>query len=295
MENTTDFIEQRFKSSPSVKILILLLLVLVGLIACSLGLLVCGLNMSRVADIYYVITIQDIFVFIIPAVVAMMICFYKPFKAMALTQAPSWRGILVAVLVCAVSLPAMNWLVEWNKGIELPKALSGLEEWMRYMEDEGEAVTKVILMGESVSTLIINIIVVAFLAGFSEEIFFRGTMQRLLTLGGRNIHYAVWLVAIIFSAIHMQFYGFVPRVLLGAWNGYLLIWTRSLWVPIIAHTLNNSIVVIATWLDSRGIISDDAVDAIGVPADGSFPWLALCSAVVTIILIIVSQKWILKK
>lgn len=295
MENTTDFIEQRFKSSPSVKILILLVLVLAGLIASSLGLLFWGLNMSRVADMYYVITLQDILVFIIPAVAAMMICFYKPFQAMAFTKAPSWRGILVAVLVCAVSLPAMNWLVEWNKGLELPKALSGLEEWMRFMEDEGEAITKTMLMGESVSTLIINIFVVAFLAGFSEEIFFRGTMQRMLTLGGRNMHYAIWLVAILFSAFHMQFYGFVPRMLLGAWFGYLLVWTRSLWVPIIAHALNNSIVVIATWLDSRDVISGDAVDALGVPADGSFPWLALCSAVTTIILIIVSRKWILKK
>lgn len=232
MENTTNFVNERIKASPTAKVLILLVLALVGLIAGSVLLMVFGLNVSRVADMYYTITLEDVFAFIIPAIATMLLCYFNPWKAMALSTAPSWRGIMAALLVCAVSLPAMNWLVEWNKGIELPKALSDLEEWMRYMEDEAEAVTKVMLMGESVSTLIINIIVVAFLAGFSEEIFFRGTMQRLLTLGGRNIHYAVWVVAIVFSALHMQFYGFVPRLLLGAWFGYLLIWTRLLWVPI---------------------------------------------------------------
>ncbi|MBO7609329.1 MAG: CPBP family intramembrane metalloprotease [Muribaculaceae bacterium] len=294
MENTTDFAQPRFKSSPAVKFLILFALALAGLIACSVLMLICGLNMSRVANMHYVITLQDVFAFIIPAVATMAICYFKPWKAMALSKAPSWKGILVAVLVCAASMPAMNWLVEWNKGIELPKALSGLEEWMRVMEDQGEAITKSMLHGSSVFTLLINLLVVAFIAGLSEEILFRGSMQRILTLSGRNVHYAIWLVAIVFSAIHMQFYGFVPRMLLGAWNGYLLVWTRSLWVPIIAHTLNNGIVVVATWLDSRGIISGEEVDTIGIPADASFPWLAMCSALVTIILIIVFRKWILK-
>ena len=101
------------------------------------------------------------------------------------------------------------------------------------------------LMGtDTIGSIIMSILIIGLLAGFSEN-FFRGALQRLLSTAGRNIHVAVWLTAFIFSAVHMQFYGFVPRMLLGAMFGYMAVWSGSLWIAVIAHATNNSLVVIA--------------------------------------------------
>lgn len=278
--------------SAPMRVIILLAIAMCGLIACSLMMLVTGFKIDHITDMYPSIVLQDVLAFIVPAVAAMAICFVRPFSVMGLTSAPSWKGIVVCVLMCVVSLPAMNWLVKWNEGINLPESLADVEAVLRSMEDTAQAVTRGMLTGGSVGSLLLNLFVVAFMAGISEEMFFRGAMLKMITPDYRRAHFAIWVVAVVFSVFHMQFYGFVPRVLLGAWFGYLLWWTRSLWVPIIAHALNNSIVVVASWLDMRGIITADEVDAIGVPADGAVPWLALGSAAVTIAVVVIAHKWL---
>ena len=121
------------------------------------------------------------------------------------------------------------------------------------------------------------------MAGLSEEILFRGTLQQLFLSSGLNRHLAIWITSIIFSAIHMQFFGFVPRLLLGAYFGYLLWWSRSLWLPVIIHAFNNSIVVYSTW--KSGEISegggDSSIDQWGLDS----PMLILASAILTVFII----------
>ncbi|MBR1804066.1 MAG: CPBP family intramembrane metalloprotease [Muribaculaceae bacterium] len=296
MENSS-LIETKWNISPARRILLLLLLALAGLVLCSVFMLFFMAKGDEMTGsvVYASIILQDVLTFIAPAIAAMVLCYYRPLQVMGLAQAPSWKGIVLAALVCAVSLPAMNWLVEWNKGMQLPQALSGLEQWMQAMEQQGEEVTRDMLEHQSVGGLLVNLCVVGFLAGLSEEIFFRGSMLKMFSRSGHISHVAVWVVAIVFSAMHMQFYGFVPRMLLGAWFGYLLWWTRSLWVPIIAHTLNNSLVVIFTWLEDRGVVSGDSVDSLGLAQQGEMPWLALASAVVTIALIVCARRWFFQK
>lgn len=119
------------------------------------------------------------------------------------------------------------------------------------MEEVSFESMKVLMAKPSVGTLVVNILLIGVAAGFSEELLFRGCFQRLLTTGGVNRHVAVWLVAIVFSAMHFQFFGFVPRLLLGAYFGYLLLWTGNLWLPITAHILNNTMYVIVAWNEVR--------------------------------------------
>ena len=97
------------------------------------------------------------------------------------------------------------------------------------------------------------------------------------------------IVAIVFSAIHLQFYGFVPRMLIGVWLGYLFVWPRSLWVPIAAHALNNSMVVIFSWLTDTHRMTLD-IDHVGVPTDGQWPWLALASALGWVALAMMARR-----
>ena len=130
-------------------------------------------------------------------------------------------------------------------------SLSAFENVARALEDAAFTTMKNLLANDSVAALAVNILIVGVLAGISEELLFRGCFQRLLTTGGVNKHLAVWIVAICFSAMHFQIFGFVPRTLLGAYFGYLLLWTRSLWVPVAAHILNNVMFVISAWLQIR--------------------------------------------
>lgn len=230
------------------------------------------------------LVVQDVFAFIVPGLAAMAILYRQPLDVMGLKRAPGWLSLFIILLFYVISLPAMNWIVSVNESMTLPSWMSSIEAWMRSTEDAAAQATKKILDINSVGQLIATTLVVGFMAGLSEEILFRGAMQRTMQDSRMGTHAVLWIVAFIFSAFHMQFYGFVPRMLLGLWLGYLLLWTRSLWVPIIAHTLNNSTVVIFSYLSSTGIVNEGYGENIGIPADGNLPWLAIVSLIASIAL-----------
>ena len=265
------------------RLLVLLCLMGAGLIVASIVSVMLPLMGQGLLTM---ITIQDILAFILPAVVAMAIFYRRPWHAMSIDSAPSWPAIVVVVVFFVISMPVMNWLVNANQAMTLPSWLRGLEQMMRMAEDEAAEATKQLLDIHSVGEMLACVFVVGFMAGLSEEMFFRGAMLRTMQDSRLGTHTVVWIVAIIFSAIHLQFYGFIPRMVLGLWLGYLLVWTRSLWVPIIAHTLNNSTVVVFSYLANKGIVSENFGDNIGLPADGGIPWLAILSAVASITLAI---------
>ena len=277
--------ERRSPTKLSTRLLVLLCMMGLGLVIATLVLAV-----VRKQDMMLILTVQDLLVFILPAVAAMAILYRRPFHAMALDRAPSWKALLVVLAFYILSIPAMNWLVTANEAMSLPASLSGLEHWMRVMEDSAAETTKQILDIHTVGELIACVLVVGVMAGLSEEMLFRGAMLRMMQDSRLGKHVVVWIVAIIFSAFHMQFYGFFPRLVLGLWLGYLLVWTGSLWVPIIAHTLNNSTVVIFSYLSNKGIVPADYGDTIGIPADGSFPWLALASFIASLALVVVASR-----
>jgi predicted HTH transcriptional regulator len=118
-----------------------------------------------------------------------------------------------------------------------------------------EHLTEAFLKMETPGELIGNLIMIGLLPAIGEELFFRGILQRIFVDWSKSKHWGVWITAIIFSAVHMQFLGFVPRLLLGALLGYLYVWSGSLWLPIIAHFVNNAAAVILTYIYSNDIIS----------------------------------------
>ncbi len=263
----------------STRLLVLLCLMGLGLIVASIiGVLVVNWGMLSM------LTVQDVLAFIVPAIAAMAIFYRRPLHAMCLDRAPGWKAIAIVVAFYILSLPAMNWIVSFNESMSLPASMSGIEQLMRSLEDAAAETTKTLLDIHSIWELVPCVLVVGLMAGLSEEILFRGAMLRTMQDSRLGMHAVVWIVAIVFSAIHMQFYGFIPRMLLGVWLGYLLVWTRSLWVPIIAHTLNNSTVVVMSYLANKGVVAEDFGDHLGLPADGGFPWLAMASVVVSVAL-----------
>ena len=269
------------------RLLVLLCLMGVGLIAASVI-----SSMLTSYGLLTMLTIQDVLAFIAPAVVAMAIIYRRPLQAMCLDRAPSWRAIGVVVIFYVISMPAMNWLVAMNEAMTLPSWMSGLESAMRALEDSAAEATENLLNINSVGELVSCLLVVGLMAGLSEEMLFRGAMQRIMQDSRLGNDAVVWLTAILFSALHLQFFGFVPRMLLGVWLGYLLVWTRSLWVPIIAHTLNNSSVVLFSYLANKGVVPKGFGDNLGVAADGTFSSLALVSLVASLAIAVWANRFL---
>ena len=271
--------ERKTNLKLATRLLLLLCIMFAGLIAASVvGILVVNQGMLAM------LTVQDVFAFIVPAILAMAIFYLRPLHVMCLDRAPSFKAILVVLAFYLVSLPAMNWLVDLNQSMSLPSWVSGIEELMRDMEDSAADATEQLLDINTLWQFLSSVFVIGVMAGLSEEMLFRGAMQRTMHDSRLNTHAVVWITAIVFSAFHMQFFGFIPRMMLGAWLGYLLVWTRSLWVPIIAHTLNNSTVVFFSYMANKGIMPEDFGDNLGLSAPGAFPWFAMLSLIVSLAL-----------
>lgn len=169
---------------------------------------------------------------------------------------PQLWFIIVGIMF--FSAPIFEQAIKLNERLVLPEALSGLENWMKAKEAELERLTRMFLSDTTYWGLFVNLLVVAVIAAIGEEFLFRGCVQGILVRWFRNPHLAIWITAIVFSAIHLQFYGFLPRMLLGALFGYLLLWGKNIWLPVLAHFINNATAVIsAFYLQRQGRSLDD--------------------------------------
>ncbi len=148
-------------------------------------------------------------------------------------------------------------VIEWNQNIHFPDFLKSFENWARMKEDELAVVTKMFTQFHSVGEFVVAFLVVGVVAGICEEFLFRGIIQNEFYRGTNNIHVAIWTSAFLFSLIHVQFFGFVPRMLLGALFGYLYYWSGNLLVPMFAHFVNNGFSVLMIYLNQKGVVDMD--------------------------------------
>ena len=169
---------------------------------------------------------------------------HRPFRWLKLNEKPDGMLCLIAVVTMIVALPGINLLADLNSRVTLPESLDFIEQIFKQQEEAAAALTERFLQADNLGQLLVNIGLLALLPAFAEELSFRGTLQQLLP----HKHVAIWITAFIFSAIHMQFYGFVPRMLLGAMFGYVFVWSGSLWIPILMHFTNNGLAVIAYYI-----------------------------------------------
>jgi membrane protease YdiL (CAAX protease family) len=185
--------------------------------------------------------------------------------------------LIVAVLVI-VSLPAMSSLVQWNAGINFPAFMQGFETWARELEEQAQAITKSLTQFTTLTRLLVALLVVAVVPAISEELVFRGVVQRTLVQWTGNHHVGIWLAAAIFSAIHFQFFGFIPRLALGVVFGYLYAWSGNILVPMVAHFTQNAFQLILLYLVQRRTLTT----TFDPDSTESMPWfLVLLSALLT--------------
>lgn len=159
----------------------------------------------------------------------------------AVNDAMKW---LYVSLLSIFLIPVVGLVATLNGMIHLPDFLGGLSAWMAEVEAESNSILETILGDQGMCVLLLNILICAVFPAVCEEFFFRGTLQPFFRNWFRNKHAAVWVTAFIFSAIHLQFSGFFARLLLGAYLGYLFVWSGSLWLPILAHLLHNTLSIV---------------------------------------------------
>ena len=201
-----------------------------------------GASPQYVGALKILLTAQQVGLFLTPALLLGITEGKKPHHFYGLKK-PQINTLLIVFLIMACSMPLMSWINETNQKMALPEFLKGVEEWMRKMEDEGAKTTEALLKMKSVGDFMLTLFIVAVVPAICEEFLFRGALQRTFLRWVKNPHVAIWISAIIFSAIHFQFYGFFPRLFLGAAFGYIYFWTGSLWYTIFAHFLNNGFAV----------------------------------------------------
>lgn len=185
-------------------------------------------------------------------------------------------GVFVLAFVIQLIFAPLNGTIqELNKNMKLPAFLDPVEQFMQEMEQSLAQLTEFLTSFQSPLQLIVALIVIAAIAGIGEELIFRGLIQRKILYASKNPHLAIWLAAFIFSAIHFQFYGFFPRLFLGAMFGYFYFWTGNLWVPIAAHIFNNGLAVVMIFLVNKKVIPAEVEKMDNVPLSLSALSLAL--------------------
>ncbi|HDP76526.1 MAG TPA: CPBP family intramembrane metalloprotease [Bacteroidales bacterium] len=250
-------------------------LLLLGLIFGVSGVqVVLGNNLSNINALKLIQSLQTIGIFIVPAIFSAFLFSKKPWHYLGF-QTVKFNTILKTLLIVLIALPGINLLASINQ-------LFPMSDWMVEMEEKAEALTKAFLITENFGVYLINIFIIAILPALGEELIFRGILQRRLVELTRSRWIGIIIAAALFSAIHMQFQGFIPRFALGVAFGYLLEVTGSIWVPIAAHFFNNAIAATGYMLLGMGTV-DERIEDIGGLSD---LWLlGLVSLAVTSLLI----------
>ncbi len=259
---------------PFMKLLLLALLMLVGLLVVVFVGMVAALPFAG-PDIFkqltagaaanlnilrYIQVLSHLGLFVVPGLMLAFLVGRKPLDYLQGQRIPGAANLLITALIMIAVVPAVHALMQLNQQLSLPEAMSGLEQWMRTTEDAAEVMMEKFLNVSGTQALLFNLFMVAVLPAIGEEFIFRGAVQRIFSQWTGNVHVAVFIAAVLFSAMHLQFFGFLPRLLLGLILGYMFVITKNIWVPVFAHFFNNAAAVIVYYLAyNTDLISPEAM------------------------------------
>ena len=234
----------------------------------------------------YMQIISQLGMFVIPSLIFAFLANRSVGGYFKLKVKPKTITILLSVFLTIAAIPLINKMVEINSFLRLPEFMSGLENWMKASEKDAGKMTQLFLNVNTTNGLLLNLIMIAVIPAFGEEFLFRGIIMRIFHEWSKNIHASIIFSAMLFSAFHMQFYGFLPRMMMGVLFGYLFYWSGTLWVPIIAHFINNALAVISAYFTFIGTANMKAMDNVGTGSSGIMMDLISLILVAGIILMI---------
>jgi len=164
-----------------------------------------------------------------------------------------WLLIVLVFFIMLLGFPVIEFLGNLNQKFPISKALRDYENEVQKMSDS-------MLQMNSFWSMIFDLLFIGLLTAIIEEVLFRGVMQSVFIRWTKNKHAAVWIVAILFSAFHMEFSGFIPRMFLGLLFGYFTVWSGSIWPAIWAHFVNNGTIVVITYMAQQKLVNIDPND-----------------------------------
>lgn len=237
------------------------------------------------ASIKYLQFAQHFSLFILPVLVWSYLSGGGLTRFTGLNIPPKAGNITLVILVSLLLFPVNSYTTFLNSQMTFPDWMNGLEQWMQSKEQQGEFLTSLMIVSETIPVLIINIFILALIPALGEEFFFRGLLQRQLKLIIGMPHLTVFITAFIFSSLHLQFYGFLPRFILGLVYGYLYLWSRSVWLPAIAHFINNAVPVVLTYFYGWERVSNGSMETVT-----EWPVFPVLSIVAVIMLMVYASK-----
>lgn len=277
------------KTTKFERLFILLALIIIGLILGTVvGLAYVFITKSNPQDLNSLRFMQissQLFTFVFPPIAYAFLVKEKPVNALGLKNVKILWFLIGTAMIFAI-MPLNSILAEWNAGLKLPESLSALEQMMKQMQESASAMIEKFVSVDTIGGLMLNLFMIAGLAALGEELLFRSIIQTSLIKICKNAHVGIIIASAIFSFIHLEFYGFVPRLILGMLLGYMFYFSGSIWVPMLMHFLNNGTVVLIYFLNNKDITNID-VDTFG---QTSIPIL-IVSIVVMIALFLFSIKY----
>jgi len=294
------------KLAPKIILLVCLFglgLLVFSLVGYALAMFIFGLELTEFQDFDNYQSIQalkfvQVFVsigtFIVPAWVFSKVVGYDFSNYLKTNNLNPSLLILVTALGIS-ALPMIGWMAEVNLQMTFPDSLAWLEEMLRASEESAQRVTEAFLTMNTTGELLLNLFVVGVLPALGEELLFRGALQGTLIKHTKNIHLSIWASAALFSFIHFQFFGFFPRMILGAMFGYLVVWGGSLWYSIWAHFINNGASVLLMYLIYKEKIDADFETIGGNSGDWIYVVLSLIIATTLLCTFYVNRRRNLSK
>ncbi|MGD9976908.1 MAG: lysostaphin resistance A-like protein [Bacteroidales bacterium] len=215
-----------------------------------------NINATSVGALKILQVSQTVGMFIFPGFFLAYLYSKQPKSYLGFNSVDS-KNILLVVVTMLISLPGINLLASLNEQIPL-------SDWMIRMETSAEMLTKAFMGTDGFAAFFLNLIMVAVLPAIGEELVFRGIIQKHLSNLTRSSFVGIMLTALLFSAFHLQFKGFVPRFALGVMFGYMYVWSGSIWLPMVAHFTNNCIATVGYMLIDTGNVSQTIEDVGGL-------------------------------
>jgi uncharacterized protein len=201
----------------------------------------------QTAVLKYVQGSQQTALFIIPGIIISILLNTKGESFYKINKTPEAFNLLMVIILALMLIPVTMYTGMLNSKMNFPDWLSGIAKWMRIKEDAASDLTVLLVKSLNIPDLLLNIFILAVIPAIAEEMIFRGVLQRLLCKIFRSDHWGIWITAILFSAFHLQFFGFLPRLILGLCFGYLFFWSGNLWLPVLAHFANNFVPVVMAY------------------------------------------------
>jgi len=196
-------------------------------------------NKTDISLIKWIQAVQTVLLFLVPPLLVAVAMRKNTRTYLGIARIKKAWLVWLTPLSIICALPFVNFLAHINSQMSLPDFMQNIESWMTSKEQYAQRLTELLVQTDNVYQLLANVVVIAILPAVAEEFMFRGALQPILGRITRNMHLGIILSAILFSAIHLQFFGFFPRMILGIVFGYLFYWSGSLWIPILAHFSNN--------------------------------------------------------